>query len=163
MNTTPPNSLYEELEIGKPLGNLGVELFLNLVRTAEVFGNQAERLLGEFGMTGSQYNALRIVGGGPEHGTPVLTISKRMVSRDPDMTRLVDRLEKAGHVTRHRCDADRRVWYVRITPQGQALLREIKPRLDAFHAGQVAHLSEAQQRTLSELLFEARKPHWSGN
>lgn len=159
MNTTPPKNLYEELEINKPLGNSAVEAFLNLIRTADVFTSQSEKLLAEFGMTGSQYNALRIVGGGPEHGTPILTISKRMVSRDPDMTRLVDRLEKAGLVSRHRCDADRRVWYVRITAQGRALLSKIRPRLDALHAGQLAHLPEAQQRKLSELLFEARKPH----
>jgi DNA-binding MarR family transcriptional regulator len=161
MNTPPPKNLYEELEIRQPLAVPAAEVFLNLVRTADLFSGQTEKLLAEFGMTGSQYNALRIVGGGPGQGTPILSISKRMVSRDPDMTRLVDRLEKAALVTRHRCDADRRVWYVRITQKGRQLLAQIRPRLDALHAEQLAHLSETQQRSLSKLLFEARKPHLS--
>src|SRR5690606_37134287 len=111
----------------------------------------------KFGISGPQYNALRILRG---EGQPmqVYQIAERMVTPQSDITRLIDRLEKAGLVTRERCGEDRRVVWVRLTTAAKSILKKIdRPLLD-LHDRQFEHFSERDLKTLNELLFRVRHP-----
>jgi len=98
------------------------EAYLSLLRTADALRSQVESKLKEFGLTGTQYNALRILRGAGPEGLPCSEIGERMITRDPDVTRLLNRLEKRGLVRRARARADRRVIYGKITAAGLKLL-----------------------------------------
>src|SRR4051794_39283868 len=115
-------------EIGKrqPFGTLQEEAMLNLLRTADQVQIHFTRLFREYGLTSSQYNALRILRGEGKP-LPILEIAQRTVTVVPGITGLIDRLEQAGMVRRRRCDEDRRVIYVAIS--GPAL--DLLARLDA--------------------------------
>src|SRR5687768_10825785 len=114
--------IQEELKQSRPIGSLEEEAFLNLQRTANVLQDEIADLLRRHELTQSQYNVLRILRGAGEHGLTASDIGERMITRDPDVTRLVDRLEKRGLVERWRCGHDRRVVWTRISPEGRALI-----------------------------------------
>ena len=105
----------EEIPKGKPSRSLGEEAFLNLQRTADAFMRGFEETLRPFGLTQTQYNVLRILRGARPHGLPCRELGERMITRDPDVTRLLDRLETRGLVARSRDAKDRRVIFTRIT------------------------------------------------
>ncbi|HLB86731.1 MAG TPA: MarR family transcriptional regulator, partial [Terriglobales bacterium] len=98
-------------------------VFVALLRAAERLSQDAEQLVKEYGLTGTQYNVLRILRGAEPAGLPCKGISDRMISHDPDMTRLLDRMEKRGLITRERQFDDRRVVKTRITSEGLDILR----------------------------------------
>jgi DNA-binding MarR family transcriptional regulator len=102
------------------------EAILALMVSASEFRANVDRLLGQFGLTGEQYNILRILRGSPE-GHPCGEVADRMVDRSPDITRRIDALEKQGFVERERSKTDRRVVMTRITPKGLELLEKIAP------------------------------------
>lgn len=108
-------------------------------------------------LTPPQYNVLRIVRGSGKTGTPSQAIGQRMVANDPDITKLIDRLEKRQLVTRHRNDQDRRVIRIQITAAGQKLLDKLDPQVNALHRKQLGHMTRKRLTLLSELLVEARQ------
>lgn len=148
-------------EIGKtgPFASAEEEVYLNLLRTASVLSREIEAFFGEHGLSEPLYNALRIAGGHGANGVPTLTIGKHLVAQVPDVTRLVDRLEKVGLVTRDRCEKDRRVVFVKITPAGTAKLAEMNPRASTLLKKLLGHLGKARLGELTELLEDARRPH----
>ena len=131
------------------------EVFLNVLRTADLLGRGLEELLKPSGLSPTQYNALRIIRGAGDAGIPCGHIGDRMITRDPDITRLLDRLAKRRLITRRRQADDRRVVKAFIAPDGQALLKSLdKPVLD-LHRSQLAALGDKKLATLALLLVEA--------
>ena len=136
---------------------LEARLFVALLRTADALGQEAEQLLKSAGLTGAQYNVLRILRGAEPNGLACRSIGDNMISHDPDMTRLLDRMEKRALIVRERQTDDRRVVKTRITPQGLSLLKSLDRPVHKLHKRQFRHMSAARLKVLSELLEEVRK------
>lgn len=143
-------------EIGKrnPFESAAQEAHLNIVRTASVLEGAGLPLFRAHGLTSSSYNALRILRG--EGPCPCQRIGERLVVRVPDVTRLVDRLERMGLAERDRSKEDRRVVLVGITDEGRRVLSELDGPVLALHQRQQEHLSEGELRELSRLLEKVR-------
>lgn len=134
------------------------QLFVTVIKAADFLGQQAEQLLKAHGLTGTQYNVLRILRGAGPDGLPCRSVADRMISHDPDMTRLLDRMEKRGLITRERQKDDRRVVKARITPQGLDMLKKLDLPVREMHKRQFEHMSPAKLKLLAELLGECQKP-----
>lgn len=130
-------------------------LFVELVRTADRLSRGPAQFLRKHNLSPAPYNVLRILRGAPD-GLCCGEIVARMVSREPDMTRLLDRLEKRGLLHRYRQEGDRRHVLVRITPAGLDLLTGLDAPVRQLHRRQLGHLSERQLRALTDLLAAAR-------
>jgi DNA-binding MarR family transcriptional regulator len=130
--------------------------FVALLRAADSLGQEVEQLLKAAGLTGAQFNVLRILRGAEPEGLPCRGIGDRMISHDPDMTRLLDRLEKRSLITRVRQTDDRRVIKARITPQALSLLKTLDQPVRELHQRQFRHMPFARLKTLSHLLEEVR-------
>jgi DNA-binding MarR family transcriptional regulator len=115
-----------------------------------------EEVLKASGLTATQYNVLRILRGAGTAGLSCGDVAGRMITRDPDLTRLLDRLEGRGLVTRARDGEDRRVVVTRITREGLSLLAELDEPVQAQNRKAVGHLGEQKLRSLAQLLDEAR-------
>ena len=127
-------------------------LFLTLLKTADALSQEAEHLTKSIGLTGTQYNVLRILRGAGLDGLPCRGIGERMISSDSDMTRLLDRMEKGGLITRARQKDDRRVVKTRITEAGLMLLQKLDQPMRELHKKQFQHMAAAQVKTLGDLL-----------
>jgi DNA-binding MarR family transcriptional regulator len=149
-------ALREEIRQTQPFRSLEQEAHLNIVRTAAVLTDQFEQLLAPFGITPSQYNVLRILRGAEPKGLCRNEVRDRMLTRMPDMTRLLDRMERAGLVVRTRGTEDRRLVSTGITEKGRQILDQLEAPVAAEHSRRLAHLSEAQLRHLIELLGQVR-------
>ena len=147
--------LQQELKKRNPFESLAQEAWLNLVRTYSQLQIRFERMLGEYGMTGCQYNILRILRG-EGNPLPILEIASRTIHPVPGITGLIDRLEKAGWVRRERSTADRRVIYVGITDTALELLRQIDQPINDLHEEIMQPLSQGDRRELNRLLEELR-------
>src|SRR5260370_4171804 len=123
-----------------------------LEKAADKVAVQAEQLLKSNGLTGAQYNVLRILRGAEPDGLACSTISERMISHDPDMTRLLDRMEKRNLITRQRQSDDRRAVKTRITSAGLELLKRLHLPFRKMHKRQVAHIEHARLKPLAGLL-----------
>src|SRR5882757_8152535 len=132
--------LQAELKQKIPFSSREAEAYLSLLRTTDALQTQVEARLKEFGLTGTQYNALRILRGAGSEGLPCREIGERMITRDPDVTRLLDRLEDRGFVQRTRARHDRRVIYGRITAAGLKLLRAMEMPLEKFGREMLRHV-----------------------
>ena len=141
---------------GHPVATLENRIFVALLQAANTLGQEAEQLLKASGLTGAQYNVLRILRGAEPEGLPCRGIGDRMISHDPDMTRLLDRLEKRGLITRMRQTDDRRVVKTRIMPQALSLLKTLDRPIRELHKRQFRHMSAARLKILSDLLEEVR-------
>jgi DNA-binding MarR family transcriptional regulator len=137
------------------------EAFLNLWRTYDRLRALEDELFGRYDLTPQQYNVLRLLKAEHPGTLPTLALAQRLVSRAPDITRMVDRLEEHGLVRRERPPDNRRVVRVGITPAGLALVRAIAGPLRDCHARQLGHLPPADLRRLIDLLRAARAPHES--
>ena len=135
-------------------GSLEHAAFLALQRLAANHGQEVAELLKPAGLSVAQYNVLRILRGADAGGLQCGEIAARMIAKDPDITRLLDRLEKRGLVTRSRGGEDRRVVTTRITGEGRALLAAIDPPMEGLHGSQLGPLGEKKLRQLLELLRE---------
>ncbi|MBL8746296.1 MAG: MarR family transcriptional regulator [Phycisphaerae bacterium] len=153
----PNPSLQDEIKKKKPFDFPEQEAFLNIIRTASFLDAEFDALFKSHGLSSAQYNVLRILRGEGER-MPSLAVAERLVTRVPDITRLVDRLERASLVRRERCKKDRRVVYVSITSKGQALLATLDEPVRRLHREQLAHMSKADLADLSRLLTAARSP-----
>ena len=127
------------------------EAILNLLIAADSVRDVFDRACAEFGITTSQYNVLRILRGVHPEGHPRGEISRRMVERAPDVTRLIDRLEKQGLVMRDRTERDRRLSLSRITPAGLELLERMGPRMREAHEQIAGRISEGDRIELSRI------------
>jgi DNA-binding MarR family transcriptional regulator len=126
-----PLSIQEEIQQSKPFRSRSQEAFLALLRTADDMRRHVSRVLEPAGVTLQQYNVLRILRGAGPNGLPTLAIGERMVERTPGVTRLIDRMEEKGWVTRERCTEDRRRVWCRITDEGLRLLAPLDPQVNA--------------------------------
>ena len=130
-------------------------LFVDLVRTADRLSRGPAQLLKEHGLSPAPYNILRILRGAPE-GLLCGEIGARMITREPDITRLLNRLEKRDLIHRCREDQDRRRVLVRITPEGLAILSQLDAPIQELHRRQMGHLTRKQLQALGDLLGAAR-------
>lgn len=135
-----------------PPGSPEHTTYLALQRLALRQQHETAELLRDYDLSGPQFNVLRILRGAGEGGLTCSEISERLLVHDPDVTRLLDRLQKAGLVRRDRDRPDRRVVATRLTDQGRALLARIDQPISALHARQFAHLNPAQLQQLLTLL-----------
>src|SRR4051812_39063207 len=133
------------------------QAFIALQKAADGLGQQAEQLVKANGLTGAQYNVLRILRGAEPDGLACSTISERMISHDPDMTRLLDRMEKRDLITRQRQTDDRRVVKTRITGGGLELLKQLDHPIRELHKKQFANMGNARVKELADLLEEIGK------
>lgn len=139
--------------------SLEQEVFLNLWRTYDRLKGIEEQVFGEFDLSAQQYNALRLLGSAHPGAMQTLALGRRLISRAPDMTRLLDRLEQRGLLARKRRSDNRRVVEVNITAQGMELLDAIEGSVRDCHDRQLGHMDEKQLQRLALLLREARRPH----
>ena len=148
--------IQAEIQQTKPFSNLEEEALVSLQRTADQLAGRLSDMLKPHGLSPTQYNALRILRGAGDGGRACSEIAERMINRDPDITRLVDRLERRGLVARSREKRDRRVIITRITLAGLDLLRGLDRPIEEFNRKLLGNLGEPQLRTLIKLLEAAR-------
>ena len=152
-----PRRLQTQIKQSRPFTSPEAKAFVNLLRTSSVFVAQLNDELKASDLSQPQYNVLRILRGAGADGLPSGEVGTRMVNRDPDVTRLLDRMEARGLVARSRAETDRRVIVVRITPHGRSILDALDAPIEALHARQLGHLSRSDLRTLNALLEKARE------
>src|SRR5208283_5837253 len=129
--------------------------FLELLRTTDMLSRGLFRVLKAEDLSPTQYNVLRILRGAPK-GLPCGEIASRMITRDPDVTRLLDRLEKRELISRCRETKDRRTVMTRITPEGLDMLTRLDEPVQATHRKQLGHLGRERLRDLAVLLSVSR-------
>jgi DNA-binding MarR family transcriptional regulator len=149
-------TLRDDIRQTKPFKSLREEAALNIVRTSAALGDDMDELLKAKGITGTQYNVLRILRGAEPTGLCRNELRDRMLTRMPDVTRLLDRMEEAGLVTRTRGSEDRRLVSTRITEKGHHLVDELDQPIDEFHRRRLGHVTDEQLESLVELLTLAR-------
>jgi DNA-binding MarR family transcriptional regulator len=130
-----------------------------LLRTSDLVRRTVGRVLEPYGITGQQYNVLRILRGAGEQGLPTLEIAERMVEHAPGVTRLLDRLEGKGLVRRQRCPEDRRQVLCWLTDAGTGLVERLDEPVDSADAEAVAMLGPEDQERLLRLLDAVRSGH----
>lgn len=148
--------LQKELKQTRPFASLEEAVILNLARTAEYVGSRAAEFFKRADLTPTQYNALRILRGAGAEGLTCGDVSERMVTKDSDITRLLDRLERRGLVSRERPEDNRRVVLARITDEGLRLLAGLDDAVNEHNHRLAGHLGKAQLETLNELLEAMR-------
>lgn len=149
--------LQDEIRQTKPFESLEDEAFVSIIRTAGAFQWREAEFLKPYEITLPQYNVLRILRGSEPDGLICREIGERMITRDPDMTKLLDRLEARGLVKRERQEKDRRVIVVRVTSEGLRLVKEIDRPVLQLTEDLLGHMGERKLRTLIRLLEEARE------
>ena len=149
--------LQTDIQQQHPFDSLEQEALLNVLRTADVFMQRISAALKPYGLSHSQYNVLRILRGAGADGLACREIGDRMITRDPDITRLLDRLEARELVTRTRDQQDRRVVMARITPEGVRLLAELDGPMVEVDRRSLDHMGEPRLRSLIALLEAARE------
>jgi DNA-binding MarR family transcriptional regulator len=147
---TRPSRRFDSLE---------QEAFLGLWRTYDRLRTLEEQLFDQYDLTPQQYNALRLLKSEHPAPVPTLALATRLVSRAPDITRLLDKLERRGLIERDRPADNRRTVRVGITNGGLTLLRELRTTVGACHVRQLGHLSQTELRDMIALLRAARLPH----
>jgi DNA-binding MarR family transcriptional regulator len=140
----------------RPTASLEERVFLALLKTADALSQEAELLTRTADLTGTQYNVLRILRGAGPEGLACRGIGERMITHDPDITRLLDRMEKRRLITRERQKDDRRVVKTRITPEGLALLRPLDQPMRDLHKHQFRQMTGTHLKSLHDLLEETR-------
>lgn len=147
--------LAEEIKMTQPFALLEIEASLNILRTSDVMNQRMAELLKPFDLSSSQYNVLRILRGAKE-AMACGQIAERMVSRDPDVTRLLDRMEVRGLISRARAEQDRRVVKAQITRKGLSVLDELQPLVLEHHRRQFAGFGEKKLKQLIEWMEQVR-------
>jgi len=130
--------------------------FLDLARTADMLARPVVQLLKSEELSPTQYNVLRILRGSPD-GLTCTDVGSRMITRDPDITRLLDRLEKRGLISRHREEKDRRVVLTRITRAGLEFLERLDQPVLNLHRKLLGHLGPQRLEALARLLEACRE------
>ena len=135
------------------------EVYLSLWRTYDRLRLLEDELFGRYELTAQQYNTLRLLKAAHPDKIPTLSLASRLVSRAPDITRLLDKLNARGLIDRARPRDNRRIVNVGITQSGLTLLDELNAQVRDCHLRQLGHLNPTEMRTLVELLRKARHPH----
>jgi DNA-binding MarR family transcriptional regulator len=140
----------------KPFKSVEEEAILSIARTAALLEHAGAEALKPFSLTITQYNVLRILRGAGNEGLCRNEVGERLVTKVPDVTRLLDRMEAAGLIDRQRGGDDRRFVTTRITEKGLRLLEKIDRELPAMHGGQLGHVSQKRLKELISILEEVR-------
>jgi DNA-binding MarR family transcriptional regulator len=149
------SGLQQEIKRREPFECPYQEAVLNLFRTSDRLSHRLSQLFAEYGLTGPQYNILRILRGEGKP-LPCLEIAQRTITVVPGITGLIDRLEQKGLVQRQRCAKDRRVIYVSLSPLGEKMLQQLDQPVVALCKQLLSLLSEQEVHELSRLLEKAR-------
>jgi DNA-binding MarR family transcriptional regulator len=152
------NGIQSELKQRKPFSSLEEEAFVALQRTADALLRPFEDLMKAHGLSATQYNVLRILRGAGSAGLACSEIGERMITRDPDITRLLDRMERRKLVQRARAREDRRVILAHITPEGSEILKSLDRPVEDLHCKMLSHMGQTSLRSLLRLLGAARTP-----
>lgn len=145
-------------EIGKkgPFSNLEQETFLNLMRThARLSSEFKQKLFKPRGLSPEKYNVLRILAG-ENRSMQIYEIAERMIAAKTDISRLIERLVGSELISRERCAEDGRVVWVKLTPKGKSMLKELSKPIDELHASQFSSLTQKELAMLNRLLFKTR-------
>ena len=148
--------LQEEIKQTRPFALLSEEAALNIMRTADTLMLKATDLLKPYGLSPTQYNVLRILRGAGAAGVTCKDIGSRMITRDPDVTRLVDRLEKRRLATRGRAKEDRRFVTTRLTKAGLALTNKLDQPVQELHQKLMKRMTAQRLGQLVQLLEAVR-------
>jgi DNA-binding MarR family transcriptional regulator len=148
--------ILKELKQTRPFASSAQEATVALLRTADVVNRLVDAVIERHGITGQQYNVLRILRGAGEQGLPTLEIAERMIEQTPGITRLIDRLEAKKLVARERCATDRRQVFCRITAAGLALLAKLDEPVRDSAGEALQQLSKKDIAQLLELLDRTR-------
>jgi DNA-binding MarR family transcriptional regulator len=148
--------MSSKVHAARPPAPLEERIFLALLKTADALGQEAEQLTHTANLTATQYNVLRILRGAGPEGLACGGIGEQMITHDPDITRLLDRMEKRGLTTRERQKDDRRVVKTRITAQGLELIKPLDQPLRSLHKRQFRNLVAARLKILYDLLEQIR-------
>ena len=159
VDNVPPMSasIREAIQQQKPFDSLQTEVMLTLMRTTDLLVERSHRPICGAGLTSSQYNVLRILRGAGEAGLQTYQVAERLVTRAPNITRLVDKLETKGFINRRRSDQDRRVVQLRITDAGIALLAELDDPVASATKEALLGLGEPELKELCQSLNRLRK------
>jgi DNA-binding MarR family transcriptional regulator len=149
--------ILEEIKQRKPFSSLEEELGVSLALTAELVNRAVESLLKRHNLTPTQYNVLRILRGAGMEGLTCGEISVRMIRRDSDITRLLDRMERRGHVARKRGSSDRRVVRTVITEEGMEAVGGLDEPIEALFQRTMSGLARQEMEKLAELLGKVRE------
>ena len=149
-------AIQSDIKQGKFCSSREEEAFLALQRTADQLQGRVADWLKTWGLSPTQYNALRILRGAGDPGLGCSEVADRMINRDPDITRLLDRLEKRGLTTRRRDANDRRIINAHITKEGLQLLKKLDGPVQDFQKVLLGHVGERKLKVLIEILGEAR-------
>jgi len=149
-------TLQDEIKQTRPFRSSAEEVVVSILRTAAVMQRNLAQVVEAHGITIQQYNVLRILRGAGEAGLPTLAIRDRMVEEAAGITRLLDKLEIAGHVVRERSTPDRRQVLCHITGKGENLINQLDAPMDAANQRAGALLDDEERRQLIELLGAVR-------
>jgi MarR family 2-MHQ and catechol resistance regulon transcriptional repressor len=155
-------NIYDDLKQSKRFADPRQEAVVALLRTADVLRGRIEAALLPHRVSPEQYNVLRILRGAPDHRLPTLEIASRMITRAPNITRLIDKLVQKKFVSRCDHDRDRRVVVVQLTPRGLDLVNGISSAINNLDAKGLELLSKAQVATLIEILDAVRSEPGGG-
>lgn len=156
MTTTTAIALRDELKQTRPFQSSAHEAVVSIMRTAAVVQRHLAQVVEGSGITLQQYNVLRILRGAGDAGLPTLAIRDRMIEESAGITRLLDKLERAGYVVRERSTPDRRQVLCQITRSGLAVLAGLDEPIEAMNTGALGVLTEDERVTLVELLAQVR-------
>lgn len=148
--------IQRELLQSKPFATLQAEALVNIVRTADQLQRRIRLCVKPFGITQTQFNSLRILRGAGERGLTCAEVGERLITHDPDITRLLNRMERQGLVRRDRDTGDRRVVVARITQQGLEKLRTLDEVVEATVTTLLAKVDDEELRSLIRLLERTR-------
>jgi DNA-binding MarR family transcriptional regulator len=148
--------IYDELKQSKKFADPRQEAAIAILRTADLLRGRIEGALLPHRISPEQYNVLRILRGAPGHSLPTLEIASRMITRAPNITRLIDKLTRKKLVSRCDHDRDRRVVVVKLSAKGLDLVNGISTAVDDLDIQGLASLSKAQVETLIEILDSIR-------
>ena len=149
-------TLRDDLKMTRPFHSVEEEAILSIARTAAILEHSGAAALKPFNLTITQYNVLRILRGAGQDGLCRNEVGERLVTKVPDVTRLLDRMEAAGLIVRERSSTDRRLVATRVTDKGLKLLEKIDRELPAMHARQVGHVGQKRLRELINILEDVR-------
>lgn len=153
---TPASRIQQEIKQTRPFRSTAQEAGIALLRTTDLVRRRMSAALEAEDVTVQQYNVLRILRGAGPEGLPTLEIAERMIEQAPGITRLLDRLEAKGLVSRERCPTDRRQVTCRIAKPGLALLAALDPMVDALDDSMLGNLTRTELKQLIHLLDRIR-------
>jgi len=162
-NDDDGRGLQAEIAQRRPFHSVKAEVTVGILRTAALIERYFAQVVARTGVTIQQYNVLRILRGAGDEGLPTLVIRDRMIHAAPGITRLLDKLEKAGLARRERASPDRRQVFCYITKEGRDVLEQLDEEMRRADDLAVGTLDDAQQRLLIKLLEGVRAVHRAGN